>query len=496
MTTDKPQPQIQSFEVADGDTFGDILSANRIRSGRKLKIGLFSGAFFEFWRMFPDLKNKVEQDNNVVLEHLSEHQIVCSGVVDTLDAADEAGKHFRDEQIDLLILAYRTYIPDVYVHHMLGYLSGVPILFFASQSRDRFDYQDNYEGVMRNSGIMAKVQLVAGFRKMNNYEHMEVVTGSIHDEEAYREINSYIKVVTIYKQLQNMTIGVIGNVFRGMHDFEYDKAKIKGALGPEILNIQMDHFTNLWETADSSHGEVQAMIKHVKQAYEIDSAVGEDDLIRASRVSVALEMLVEKFHLDGVALLLQHFLEVKVKTTASLGLSEMARKGDVPGSVEGDVIGLIMMKILKHLTGNSAYFFEWSEFDIEHNAWMLLGHGFGDPSQARDKPKLTPCAEQWGLEGVGCSLEFVPKPGPCTMAHFIEDARGWRKMISGGEILDLPPLPIHDTHAFVKVDRPIKEYVNVLTNAGVPHHAITVRGDVRKQLHQLADLMGIEKVVI
>ena len=28
---------------------------------------------------------------------------------------------FRDAQIDLLILAYRTYIPDAYVHHRLAY---------------------------------------------------------------------------------------------------------------------------------------------------------------------------------------------------------------------------------------------------------------------------------------------------------------------------------------------------------------------------------------
>ncbi len=53
MTTDKIQPQIQSFEVADGDTFGDILSKNRIRSGRKLKIGLFS--IKEYRNALPDV---------------------------------------------------------------------------------------------------------------------------------------------------------------------------------------------------------------------------------------------------------------------------------------------------------------------------------------------------------------------------------------------------------------------------------------------------------
>jgi L-arabinose isomerase len=489
----KPNPQ--SFEVADGDTFGDLLSANRIRSRKKLRIGLLAGGYFEFWRMYPSLKQKVEQDNEIVLRRLSaKHDVVCPVLVDTLDSADEAGRRFRDEQIDLLILAYRTYVPDVYIQHMLTHLAGVPLLLFASQSRDRFDYRDTYEGVLRNSGVMALVQLVAGFRKMDSYRHLEVVAGSVHDDEAYRQIDRYIDVVTIYKQLKTMTIGVIGNVFRGMFDFEYDKTKVKGALGPEVVNLQIDHLLKQWEQAPANDPDVRAMIKHAKSAYQIDG-VGETDLEKSARLAVALKRLVIRFRLDGVALLCQHFLEAKLKTTPYLGLSELHREGTCPGVSEGDVIGLIMMKILKHLTGNTAFFLEWSEFDVERNGWMLLGHGFGDPSQARQgsPPKLTPTAEQWGLEGTGCSLELVPAPGPCTIGHFIEDANGWRMMISGGEIPDLPPLPIHDTHAFVRVERPIKEYVELLTKAGVPHHAITVRGDVRKELGQLADLMGMRQ---
>lgn len=492
------QTETQSFEVATGDSFGDLLSAGRIRSRKKLKIGLLAGGYFEFWRMYPDLKRKVEQDAAIVRQRLSaKHDVVCPDLVDTLDSADEAGQRFRDAQIDLLILAYRTYVPDVYIHHLLTHLAGVPLLLFASQSRDRFDYKDSYEGVLRNSGVMALVQLVAGFRKMDTYRHLEVVAGSVHDDEAYRQIDRYLNVVTIHKQLKTMTIGVVGNVFRGMFDFEYDKTKIKGGLGPEVLNIQVDHLLRQWEQAPASDPDVRALLQHARSAYQIDG-VGESDLEKAVCVAVALRRLVKRFRLDGVALLCQHFIEAKLKTTPYLGLSELHREGSCPGVAEGDVIGLIMMKILKHLTGNTAFFLEWSEFDVERNAWMLLGHGFGDPSQARkgSPPKLTPSAEQWGLEGSGCSLELVPAPGPCTIGHFIEDANGWRMMISGGEILDLPPLPIRDTHAIVRVERPIKEYVELLTKAGVPHHAITARGDVRKELTQLADLMGMEKVYL
>ena len=65
----------QSFAVADGDTFGDLLSKERIRSRQGIKIGLLTGGFFEYWRMYPGtLKEMVETDNRVVLDRLSTEQ--------------------------------------------------------------------------------------------------------------------------------------------------------------------------------------------------------------------------------------------------------------------------------------------------------------------------------------------------------------------------------------------------------------------------------------
>jgi len=44
---------LESFEVADGDTFGDLLSADRLPAPRPVRIGLVATGFFEYWRMYP-----------------------------------------------------------------------------------------------------------------------------------------------------------------------------------------------------------------------------------------------------------------------------------------------------------------------------------------------------------------------------------------------------------------------------------------------------------
>ena len=60
----------------------------------------------------------------------------------------------------------------------------------------------------------------------------------------------------------------------------------------------------------------------------------------------------------------------------------------------------------------------------------------------------------------------------------------------------LPPLPIDEVSMLVRVERFIKEYIEVLTKRDVAHHCIAARRYVRKQLGQLADLMGMKKIVI
>ena len=491
--------ELESFEVAKGDTFGDLLSKDRIRSSEKLKIGLLTGGFFEYWRMYPGtLKETIEKDNQVVLERLSQrHQLVYPGLVDSMDSADEAGQRFRKEQIDLLIITERTYVPDTYIHQTLSHIPRVPLLFYISQSHDTFNLKTDYEGTLRNSGMMSIVQLVAGFRKMNIYPHLEVVVGGIHDEEAYREIERYIDVVTIYKQLKTMTIGVIGHVFRGMFDFEYDKTMVKGMLGPEVVHVQIDHLLDLWETISAEDAEVQKLIEKVHSTYQVEG-VEERDITGAARVAVALKRLVQRFRLDGLVLLGQHYVEAKTKATSYLGLAELHAEGKSLGVTEGDVLGLIMMKIMRHLTGLTPFFGEWAEFDVQRNAMMLLGHGYADPTQAKKGTvaKITPTPEQWGFEGKGFSFEMTFDPGPVTFGHFIRDAKGWRMLISGGEIMDLPTMAIHDASLLVKIERPIKEYVEILTKHGFAHHCIAVRGDVRKELSQLADLIRMEKIFI
>ena len=78
------------------------------------------------------------------------------------------------------------------------------------------------------------------------------------------------------------------------------------------------------------------------------------------------------------------------------------------------------------------------------------------------------------------------------MTHIIQDARGWRMLISEGQILDTPPLNISESSVIVTVGKNVKDYMKELVKLGFPHHVIAGPGHVSKGLELFAGQLDIE----
>jgi len=485
--------KIESFEVTKGEQSGDLLSEQSV--DRQLKIGFLACGYFEYWRMYEGLRNQVESDMQKIALHLEQHHdLVYPGLIDTLDAADAAGKRFKEEQIDLLVISEGTYCPDYFVHQTLLHLpADTPLIIFVSQPHVKLDYNVGYDQSLRNSGPMALVQLTGGFRKMGKFETYETVVGAIEDAAAYDEIDRIIQVHTTIKNLKHMTIGTVGHVFRGMYDFNFDKTAVHGKLGPHVMDIQLEHLGEILDELEQNDPRILALCQKVNRDYQV-VGLAENDIVRAARLGVALQELVRRYKLNGLVLLGQHYIEVKADASCYLGLAEILSTDQAIAVTEGDVLGCIMSKILKDFTGHTAFFGEWEELDYSLNAVMLLGHGFIDPRECRpDRPvQVNPACEDWGFKGHSVGFQGTYPPGPVTMTHIIQDPQGWRLLISEGELLDTPLLQINESSLVVKVAKPVKDYFKELLHYGFSHHSIAVPGQVSDQLECLARQMDLE----
>jgi L-arabinose isomerase len=487
------EKKIESFEVTKGGKSGDLLS--EMRQDKKLKIGFAGYGYFEYWRMYKNLRNEVVNDMQIVADKLSrKHDIFYPGLIETLDAADEAGKLFKEKHIELLIIAEGTYVPDFFVHQTLNNLSGdIPLICFATSLHGKIDFNSGYDVSLRNTGLMGLVQLTGGFKKMATHEKYEVIIGGLDDDEVYESFDQIIQVITTIKNLKNMTIGVVGHVFRGMYDFEYEKTSVTGKLGPHIMDVNIDHLMNVYEENGASDLRIKKLSEKTKSDYKVVD-LKDEEIMRSSRLAVAFQDLIKRYKLNGLVLLGQHLIEAKANATCHLGLSEILRTDQAVVVTEGDVLGCIMCKIGKDFTGHNPFFGEWEEIDTSMNAMMLLGHGFIDSRECRtDRPVyVKPACENWGFEGNSVGFEATYKVGPITMTHVIQDSKGWRLLISEGEQLDVPPLKINECALVVRVEKPIKQYFNELMHHGFSHHSIAIPGKIGKQLECLARQLSIE----
>jgi L-arabinose isomerase len=445
--------------------------------------------------MYAGLREQVVDDMQQVADRLArKHPLVYPGLADTLDATDAAGRRFRQEQVDLIVVAEGTWTPDYFIHRALAHIaSDTPILIFATWARDRLDFTAGYDQAFRNSGPMGLVQLAGSFRKMRRFSKYEVAVGTICDEKAYEAIDRFIQVRAAISHMRHRTIGVVGHVFRGMFDFNFDKTAVTGVFGPEIVDIHIDHLTEILSEISDSDTRVVTLQEKVRQNYKVVD-LEEADLLRASRLAVALVDLVERYRLDGLAVLGQHYLEMHGKSTVHLGISEILASDRALAVTEGDVLGLVISMVLKEFSGHTPFFGEWDEADVERNAVMLLGHGFIDPREAHPQQPIEvgPPSEEWGFEGKGFGFQANYRPGPATLAHVIADPDGWRMLLMRGEILDLPPLPLDECSLVVGIKNPVMEFWRSLLKAGFPHHVMVAPGDCLEQMDCYARQLGIE----
>jgi L-arabinose isomerase len=137
-------------------------------------------------------------------------------------------------------------------------------------------------------------------------------------------------------------------------------------------------------------------------------------------------------------------------------------------------------------------------YDEEANC-LLLGHaGIHDV-------RLAPSAAEVLIEPDGEFVESEPdsawmcfraKSGRVTLLSVFCDIGRFKLVITSGESLGSGPRLLGPPHAYVKMDMPLADFFDKTIKTGMTQHWALVHDVVVDELVALADILGLEKVII
>ena len=222
------------------------------------------------------------------------------------------------------------------------------------------------------------------------------------------------------------------------------------------------------------------------------------DKYQAAKSAVALDKLVEKYNLTGLAYYyegMEGSTHREVATTFIVGNSILNAQG-VPMCGEFDIKTCIAMLIMDRLDIGGS-FAELHPFDFKED-FILIGHdGPHHLRIAEGKPVLRSLKKYHGKPGHGASVEFKLKEGPITMLGITQTFDGKFKFVIGEGYSKegaIPPTGNTNTRGFFEPTT--KEFIKKWVMQGPTHHYALGIGHHADTLAKIAEILGIDYVIV
>lgn len=299
-------------------------------------------------------------------------------------------------------------------------------------------------------------------------------------------------------------MGLMGHTMEAMYDMHADPTAISAAFGLHVPLLEVDDVIELYEGVTEE--EIAAKSEVIDREFDtpepksdpLTMKLTDADKRRAAKAAVALDRLVEKYNLTGLAYYYEGkegVLHREVASSFIVGNSILNAEG-IPMCGEYDIKTCIAMLIMDRLDIGGS-FAEFHPFDFKED-FILVGHdGPHHLKIAEGKPVLRSLKKYHGKPGCGASVEFKIKEGPITMLGITQTADGKFKFVVGEGYSKegaIPPTGNTNTRGFFEPTT--KEFIKKWVMEGPTHHYALGVGHRADTIAKIAEVLGIECVVV
>jgi len=466
-------------------------------------IGLFGIGLDAYWPQFTGLKPRLEGYVDTVAQRLrrSGVTVVNLGLVDTPERAIEAGRRFRQEDVDLIFLHVTTYALSATVLPVVQ-RARVPVVVLNLQPAPAIDYVSfNRMGDrtamtgewLAHCGACPVPEIANVFRRARIDFHQ--VTGMLHDDPAcWHEVDGWLAAARVAHRLAMNRLGLMGHYYGGMLDIYTDLTTVCACVGGHVEMIEIEELAVL--RREVTEPDVRARVNAFRDVFDVQPDCDDTELARAARTSVALDRLVEMHDLDSLAYYHKGTGTPEHEEAISsiiLGNSLLTARG-IPVAGEYEVKNVVAMKVLDTL-GAGGSFTEFYAMDYDDDV-VLMGHdGPGHIAIAEGKTKVRPLGVYHGKVGRGLSVEMSVKHGPVTLLSVVDGGSDRLSLlVAEAESVPGPILEIGNTNSRYRFPMGAREFVNAWSSHGPAHHCAVGVGHVADRVEKVGGLLHLDVV--
>lgn len=467
-----------------------------------LRVGLFGIGLDAYWPQFGGLKERLEGYMSLVAKKLKRPgvEIYSAGLVDNAERAFEAGREFRRQDVDLIVLHVTTYALSSTVLPVV-LRAKVPVLVLNLSPVAAIDYR-GFNALGELTGMTGEwlahcaacpvPEIANVFKRAGVRFHQ--VTGVLKDDPVcWQEVDAWIDAARVVAGMFGNRLGLMGHYYSGMIDIQSDVTLQSAIFGTHIEHIEVDELSARRRGVPVA--AVAARVDEFQQVFEVQPDCYEDDLAEAARTAIALDGLVRDYRLGSLAYYYKGTgVEENETTMASiiLGTSQLTARG-VPVAGEYEVKNAQAMKIMD-LFGAGGSFTEYYAIDFNDDV-VLMGHdGPGHIAIAQGRTKVRPLKVYHGKVGRGVSVEMAVRHGPVTLLSVIESGGRLALLYAEAESVPGPILEIGNTNSRYRFACGAREFVNRWNSHGPAHHCAVGVGHLGEKIAKFGLLLGLDTV--
>ena len=473
---------------------------------RNARIGMFAVAHDTYWAQFDGLEDSIMGYHHDAVKMVEENdvEVIDYGMIDSSIKAYDSLAKIKGDSPDILICNMVTYATSSVFAPIIRD-SGIPMILLAVQPLNEMDYSKACTFMQLENDAICSVPEFMGVAERLGRKIHDVIIGTLYnDERVHAELSEWCNIAKVLHDLKGARMGLMGHVMEAMYDMHADPTAISAAFGCHVPLLEIEDAVEAYEAATDE--EISAKTEIIKREFDMPNPVSDpvtvkvtdEDLYEAARTAAALDRLVEKFQLTGLAYYYEgreNTIQRKVASSFIVGNSILNAEG-TPMCGEYDIKTCIAMLIMDRLDIGGS-FAEFHPFGFKDN-YILVGHdGPHHMRIAEGKPVLRSLLKYHGKPGHGASVEFKLKEGPITMLGITQKRDGSFKFVIGeGESQKgaIPPTGNTNTRGVFEPDT--RDFIKRWVMEGPTHHYALGIGHHADTIKKIADILGIEAVIV